>query len=71
MFVVGSSSSKKRKQSYETKQEKKKAKMKETDNNLNLGDTICGKCKLSGHANANSPLCPEHIARKSEVLKYN
>lgn len=70
MFVVGSSSSKKQKQSLENKQRKKKAEIQETDNS-NHSYTICSKRKQPGHANAHSPLCSEYVAQKSEVLKNN
>ncbi|ORE01598.1 hypothetical protein BCV72DRAFT_320863, partial [Rhizopus microsporus var. microsporus] len=63
-------SDKKKKQGYQIKSEKKKARMQEIeDSNQNISS--CTKCKQAGHTSASSPLCPQHILRKTEVLKLH
>ncbi|KAI8643372.1 hypothetical protein BD408DRAFT_464611 [Parasitella parasitica] len=69
MFVVGSSTSRKRKQTQETKNDKKKAKLGERSSSNQSDDVICVKCKQPGHVNGRSALCTERAERKSDVLK--
>lgn len=71
MFVVGSSKSRKRKQTQETKNDKKKAKLGESSSSNQSDDVICVKCKQPGNANGRSALCAERAERKSDVLKHN
>ena len=71
MFVVGSSKSGKRKQTQETKNDKKKAKLGESSSSNQSDDLICVKCKQPGHVNGRSALCAERGERKSDVLKHN
>lgn len=70
MFIVGSSSGKKRNQSFDVKKQKKRARIEE-NLNANQNHAVCTKCKQPGHSSANSPLCPDHIPRKTAVFKEN
>ncbi|CEP07343.1 hypothetical protein [Parasitella parasitica] len=57
--------SKKRKQSYQIKQDKKDAKRPRTDGTRT---PTCGNCGKEGHKSSRSPDCPRHILSKQETF---
>ncbi|GAA5808627.1 hypothetical protein MFLAVUS_002019 [Mucor flavus] len=68
-FEVGSSSGKKRKQTYEDIAQKWQAKRQKDQVEGDVA--ICSKCKRRGHRSARSPLCPQGILSKSQVIRAN
>ncbi|GAA5812184.1 hypothetical protein MFLAVUS_005634 [Mucor flavus] len=68
-FEVGSSSGKKRKQTYEDIAQKRQAKRQKDQVEGDVA--ICSKCKQRGHKSARSPLCPQGILSKAQVIRAN
>ncbi|GAA5816932.1 hypothetical protein MFLAVUS_010467 [Mucor flavus] len=68
-FEVGSSSGKKRKQTYEDIAQKRQAKRQKDQVEGDVA--ICSKCKQRGHRSARSSLCPQGILSKAQVIRAN
>ncbi|GAA5807059.1 hypothetical protein MFLAVUS_000409 [Mucor flavus] len=68
-FEVGSSSGKKRKQTYEDIAQKRQAKRQKDQVEGDVA--ICSKCKQRGHRSARSLLCPQGILSKAQVIRAN
>ncbi|GAA5815083.1 hypothetical protein MFLAVUS_008589 [Mucor flavus] len=68
-FEVGSGSGKKRKQTYEDIAQKRRAKRQKDQVEGDVA--ICSKCKQRGHRSARSPLCPQGILSKAQVIRAN
>ncbi|KAI9018615.1 hypothetical protein CLU79DRAFT_795567 [Phycomyces nitens] len=67
--TVGSSSGTKRKQIYEDRAQKRQAKRQKDQVEGDVA--ICSKCKQRGHRSARSPLCPQGILSKEQVIRAN
>ncbi|KAI8997611.1 hypothetical protein BDB01DRAFT_893114 [Pilobolus umbonatus] len=68
-FKIGSSSGKRRKQTYEDRAQKQQAKRQKDQVEGDVA--ICSKCKQRGHRSARSPLCPQGILSKAQVIRAN
>ncbi|KAI8355585.1 hypothetical protein BD560DRAFT_426660 [Blakeslea trispora] len=59
----------KRKQTYEDRAQRRQAKRQKDQSESDVA--ICSKCKQRGHISARSPLCPQDILSKTQVICAN